>query len=182
MTEEVPDNRRPTEATISGKDWLLTLLVSTANRVSAHDDATLVIPITLLVGGVVVTGELIGVTDYFNAMVQMAREAGAEFLLPMFEQPERALRDALLTDINVDTLDEVTYIHLRNARFFLSDDDQPVPDDAGVLWRGKITEVDGFFMGEIESDSYLYAGMLDDDDDYDEDLDDFDEDDDEDDG
>jgi hypothetical protein len=42
------------------------------------------------------------------------------------------------------------FIHLRNARFLAGD--QMVPTNRPVLWRGRITAVDGFFLGSLSRD------------------------------
>jgi len=45
----------------------------------------------------------------------------------------------------------VAYIHLRDARYF-APGQSPVPTNTGVLWRGKLTEVDGFSIGTMSVD------------------------------
>ncbi|MBP0716154.1 hypothetical protein J8I33_22850 [Burkholderia sp. AcTa6-5] len=43
------------------------------------------------------------------------------------------------------------YIHIKGARFF-SNSGNPIPGNGGVWWRGRISEVDGFCLGELSAD------------------------------
>jgi hypothetical protein len=40
------------------------------------------------------------------------------------------------------------YIHLKNARFF-TPGQNAIPNPPGALWRGRISEVGGFFLGSL---------------------------------
>jgi hypothetical protein len=46
---------------------------------------------------------------------------------------------------------EVNFIHLKNTKVYCGDD-KPTPSEGKIFWRGKLSEVDGFFLGRI-SDS-----------------------------
>ena len=43
---------------------------------------------------------------------------------------------------------EVHYIHMKNTKVYNSGN-QPTPGKGKILWRGKLQEVDSFFLGKI---------------------------------
>lgn len=136
------------------KDWLLEILVTMAN-------SGLSIPVTLFVKGSVVTGDLISLKDYFSGIGKQFG-AGAESneastfshkMETMFEDlgVQLMAQNIQPSDANPADREEVFYLHIRNARF-LSGDGQFVPNNhEGILWRGKISEIDGWILGSATS-------------------------------
>ena len=123
------------------KDWFLQLLVNLANKKGFELD------ITLTVGGMLISGTLTGVRQFFS-------DLGSYFASP------------LETDINSEDLQNTfktigeqcecvtpseqtetpSYVHLKNARFFDSSGNQ-ISGTVGTWWRGRLSEVQGFSPG-----------------------------------
>ncbi len=118
--------------------------------------------VTLNVKGVVITGELISSVDYFRMMIESYEATrGPEDIRG--SGTGKADTVDLVTKIWQDFLDgaikfwsgeevknkmdEIRFIHLRNARFFSPG--QPLEPKNGGLWRGMLNQVDAFSIGEI---------------------------------
>ena len=118
-------------------DLVLDLLMSVATS-----DPSSVIPITLNVGGWMISGHIIGQEEYLKGfmfgILDQGIKKGVEVLKERGEWVEREETD--------DTLPE--FIHLKNAKFY-----QPgqlgVPHGVGVLWRGRVAAVDGYIAGTL---------------------------------
>jgi hypothetical protein len=108
-------------------DWFIQSLVNVANV------APLSFGVTLQVSGLLVSGYLVSGKAYFEATGQMRK---------MFATFESAYpNDPSQTDRPVPQ-----FVHLQNARFY-STNGTPVPSNAGVWWRGRISEISGIVVG-----------------------------------
>ncbi|MGP4073019.1 gas vesicle accessory protein GvpU [Piscibacillus sp. B03] len=47
--------------------------------------------------------------------------------------------------------EDIQYIHLKDAQVY-NGDQKPTPSKTKFLWRGKLSEVDGFFLGTINNE------------------------------
>jgi hypothetical protein len=125
-------------------DWFLQSLVSMVNNSSME------FGITLLVDGMLVSGNLVGGKAYFEGF-------GADFATP-FKDPEvvKQLKDSFgsygeIYDANPDDDKEPpppTFIHLKETRFF-TPSGTPIPANKGVWWRGRISAIGGFNLGHL---------------------------------
>lgn len=93
--------------------------------------------ITLNVHGLIITGELIGQTAYFQSIAQTLETAldpstAREFAAHM-QQHTRPK--------------QIPCVHLRDAR--LVDTRGNTLPERGELWRGRADAVDGFFVGQL---------------------------------
>lgn len=135
-------------ATNDNRDWFLQSLIDLVNG------RELEIGLTLQAGGFLVSGLLVSGHQYFKGF-------GAEFA--------RTFDDAELTeDIQrayarwggiytapkspSDTFTRVNFIHLKNARFF-NTAGEPIPANMSVWWRGRVSEIEGFFLGMLSEKS-----------------------------
>jgi hypothetical protein len=118
------------------KDNILEFFVQAANK---HD---LSLDITLNVKGAVITGTMVSAKEYFNALSETL-EDGNEIAQAVSEQLEKAGEAA---EANPDS--EAYFIHMKNTKVYCGDS-KPTPSKGEILWRGKLTEVDGFFLGKI---------------------------------
>jgi hypothetical protein len=123
-------------------DWFIQSLVNVANV------APLSFGVTLQVSGLLVSGYLVSGKAYFEAIGQQVvkgyaqNAALADQMRKMFATFESAYpNDPTQTDRPVPQ-----FVHLQNARFY-STDGTPVPSDAGVWWRGRISEISGIVIG-----------------------------------
>ena len=132
---------------VEQNDWLLQSLVNMANNDGIE------IGITLQVSGILVSGDLVSIETYFD-------EIGEEFLSGFVNrlEVEELIKDSFskfgerFTKIQTDKteIDQPLpqFLHLKNARFFHTSGN-PVPTNRGVFWRGRISEVGGFCLGNL---------------------------------
>jgi hypothetical protein len=126
-------------------DWFLQSLVETINGSEAE------LGITVQVGGLLVSGQLISGHRWFEAFAEQIASGVAD------AEGREDVRAAYASYADVyrgehSDLDETPlpqYIHLRDARYFGSDG-AAVPSSQGVLWRGRIACVAGFHLGRFE--------------------------------
>jgi len=134
---------------LSGNDWFLEELVARANE---NGDG---VSITLIMGGFLVSGSLMGGKEYFEALGQEMADSAKDFV----DEPEHAEFYGKSFSQFADIYDEIdgddedkkprpapSFIHLSNARFYVPGGN-PIPGNKGVLWRGRLAQVSGFNIG-----------------------------------
>lgn len=126
-----------TEAsTAPEKDSILEFFVQASNK---HDFS---IDITLNVNGAVISGRMVSAKEYFEALSESIQDGG-EVAKKLSEQLATAGEEFEKRD-NA----EAHFIHLKNTKIYNGDTD-PTPSKGKVIWRGKLSEIDGFFLGKI---------------------------------
>jgi hypothetical protein len=120
-------------------DPLLELLIEMT------DETGVELPITLQVSGLVVSGKLISKDAYFD-------EFTSQFTHGMTDrQTIEGLRKSF-AEISADSGNQSVAppiaVHVKDAALF-GVGNMPVPYERGALWRGRLSEVDAFFLGEI---------------------------------
>ena len=129
-------------------DWFLQTLVGMSN----NSDVSF--SITLNVGGVLVSGELIGGEEYFNGFANDLKMAGlpanAADLFKKFGDIYVKQREQKEANQDDNTIPPPQYIHLKNARIF-HPGGNPIPTNRGVWWRGRLDAVDGFILGSLSA-------------------------------
>ncbi|MFP7478980.1 gas vesicle accessory protein GvpU [Terribacillus saccharophilus] len=120
------------------KDEILSFFVQAANH---HDFST---DITLHVKGALVTGTIISAASYFSNLKESISEENdiAKQLKEALEQAEES------ADSNQS---DAEYIHLKNMATYVAES-KTTPSDADLLWRGKLSEIDGFFLGRMSDE------------------------------
>jgi hypothetical protein len=91
------------------------------------------IHIILTVGGLLVTGQLIGRSSWANAQADTSEESS---------------KDGATAETPSPPSDERKYIHLKDARFYSGGRTVPSEGD-GFYWRGRVAAVDGFALGSL---------------------------------
>ncbi|WP_257347620.1 gas vesicle accessory protein GvpU [Pseudalkalibacillus decolorationis] len=121
------------------KDSILEFFVNASNK---HDFA---LDITLNVSGAVVSGTMVSAKEYFETLSETF-EDGSDIAQEVSSQ-------LAATSESVDSISNggADFIHLKNTRVYCGDN-KPTPSKGKILWRGKLSEIDGFFLGKI-SDS-----------------------------
>lgn len=125
------------------KDWFIQFLVNLANKDNFELD------ITLTVGGVLISGTLTGVRNYFD-------ELGEYFATPFTSDHNGDEVSTIFKEIGerckcvspAEQTETPSYIHLKNVTFFNSEG-KPMADRSGVWWRGRISEIQGFSPGKL---------------------------------
>lgn len=120
----------------ASKDSILEFFVKASNK---HDFS---LDITLLVNGAVVTGTIVSAKEYFETLSE-SFEDGNDIAKALSEQLTKAGESV---DSNTD--EEAHFIHLKNTHIYCGDS-KPTPSKGKILWRGKLSEVDSFFLGKI---------------------------------
>ncbi len=134
-------------------DWLLRGLVGLVHGIE-REGIQLGIPVTLSVGGFLVSGYVISGREYFEDFSQMVqaglpdlfededKESMAESFRKLADQyePEGATVEEAVVQSRFN------FVHLRNA-LFLHPGGDPVPSNVGLLWRTKLDAIDGFTLG-----------------------------------
>jgi hypothetical protein len=124
--------------------------------VTIVDKADVEVGVTLNVGGLLVSGLLVGYDKYAEGVVSQLKEAGGSkeanaFLEEAFKRYAEVFSDEGGDD-PVSQLDmDTPYVHLGEARFF-APGSTPLPIE-GVWWRGRLSEVEGFMPGTLTSAS-----------------------------
>ncbi|NHM33217.1 gas vesicle accessory protein GvpU [Neobacillus terrae] len=117
------------------KDTILEFFVQAANK---HDFS---LDITLNVKGAVITGTMISAKEYFGILSDLFGE-GDEVAQNLSEELSKAGNAAASND------SEAYFIHMKNTKVYCGDS-KPTPSQGEILWRGKLREIDGFFLGRI---------------------------------
>lgn len=107
--------------------------------------------ITLCIGGGLITGTLIGGEEYFNlfheALVASGFPAEEAEIFKEFGQIYRDQRDKE----KKENYSPPQFIHLKDAHVF-NGGPVAIPTNQGIIWRGRLTEIDGFLLGSISQD------------------------------
>jgi len=129
---------------VDDRDWFLQNLV---NMVNARN---IELGITLNSGGFLVSGLLVSGKKFFSGL---ASDLSISFQDPevrnSIEQSYAQIGEIYATGRGGETIAPPNYLHLMQARFFHTAG-QPVPAADGVWWRGRISEVSGFFLGMLD--------------------------------
>ena len=125
------------------KDWFLQFLVNLANKNRFEMD------ITLTVGGLLISGTLVGVRQYFDelsAFFAGSFEAGRnpQLIKETFQQ----IGDQCSCVSPTEQTETPSYIHLKNVHF-TDGQSRGAAGSAGHWWRGRISEVQGFTPGKL---------------------------------
>ncbi|GAA0377610.1 gas vesicle accessory protein GvpU [Bacillus horti] len=121
----------------ASKDSTLEFFVKATNK---HDFS---LDITLNVNGAMISGTTISAQEYFQSLAESFEE-GNDISKKLGDQLSNAGESAGEADD-----DEIHFIHLKNVQIYLADN-KGMPSKGKVLWRGKLNEVDGYFLGKIK--------------------------------
>ena len=121
-------------------DPLLEILISAKKSGGDHVH----LPITLNVGGMLITGDLISSDAYLK---DFPHGDLAETL-----RIEQENNELLKQKTDHETKEkEYDFIHLKNAKLFIPGH-LPIPGkQEGTLWRGRLRSVNGFIMGSLDA-------------------------------
>ena len=124
-------------------DWFLQNLVGTINR------SDIEVGLTLNVGGSLVTGTAISGKKYFNEFA--AIYSGA---FPLDQETKDKVRVSIeqFANIYIEEAEKPpalppNFIHMRNVHTIHGVNF--LPTEQGVLWRGRVSSVDGFSLGSM---------------------------------
>ena len=123
-------------------DWLLGLFVHAANA------SEMSMGVTLTVGGTLVSGSLIGLSEYERLFVETVQAASPDFAEGMKQVFAEGMkqREAQLAALEAagQQPPDARFIHLRNAHVIMGEEWTPAS-----LWRARLDSVDGWSIGSI---------------------------------
>ncbi len=134
-------------------DWYLIEYIKFANKGMRF-------PVTLYCSGLLVSGILIGGREYFEQsalqVVESFSDTEVKEVINKWVKSFADIYPAASSDNDgdkpVDDDDDLappTYIHLMNAKVF-TPGQVPIPGGKeGLLWRGRLSSVDGFTWGKL---------------------------------
>lgn len=138
-------NSSPIEA-----DGLLQLLVS-------YSELGIETPVTLLVGGITISGVIISAASYMeNAGAQLSAAlknhdaALAETVEQSFAQLKQDVEEQSRLADEAGVL-SARCIHLKQARYFSPGQDGLPSNRDGIYWRGRLSAISGFSLGEFSA-------------------------------
>lgn len=124
-------------------DFYLELLLSFA-------DQGIDVPITINVGGFLISGDLISENEYVQKFMRGRFVEKLKSVVTQYESLKVAIEEAR----RQPSVREKTYthLHLKNAAFF-HPGQYPIKglDEGSSLWRGLVTSVDGYMFGKLET-------------------------------
>lgn len=141
------------EAMSGDLDWFLQGFIDLANK-------GLQFPITLISGGMLVSGIMIGGEEYFRLYGEMMRLAfSGEDTQAAMQQWVATFGERYLSSDEEESDRESgrpsyppQFIHMKNAKYF-TPGERPIPGSGdGTLWRGRLSQVTGFNYGSLATD------------------------------
>lgn len=144
----ISKNALPSPHDYQSGDWVLQDFVGLINRFQLQ------VGITLQLNGLTVSGTTIDGPAYFRRLGDMVAEgmrrssniSGAADTMREYFARHASIYDEQNTDSDQTTV-PATYIHLENAMFWGSDG--RTINSQGALWRGRLSEVSGFYLGAL---------------------------------
>lgn len=125
------------------RDWLLQHLVTHANRTPSFS-----ISITLWVGGGLISGMLVSGSKFFDAytdeIVKVVDDEGKDATRKFF----RELGGVYYEPSDAPAHD-TSFIHLLEAKFWSPSGQIPPATNAGVAWRGRLSQITGYSLGRL---------------------------------
>ena len=126
-------------------DWLLQILISVTNSSGTP------CPVTLHVGGLLVSGELVSGLQYFEEFAQQmgsaVKESEREEIEAMFREMGQSFYSQEKSP-DAPPPPNPHFIHLQNVKIF-NPEGLPFPANDGAFWRGRLEAVDGFMLGSL---------------------------------
>jgi len=133
---------------IENADWFLQDFV---NMVNGNEFG---FGITLNVGGFLVSGQVVSGHKYFEGFANEFAKNFEDTELSENVKKSYSKYGEIYTKEKEDKEDlpRPNYIHLENAKFY-NTNGQPIPNNRGVWWRGRLSEVDGFLLGALSAEN-----------------------------
>ncbi|QNA83635.1 hypothetical protein G4G27_06210 [Sphingomonas sp. So64.6b] len=154
MANEVGEDDNSTDVQVAdivgNQDWFLTHIIENIINQGVE------IGVTLTISGQVVSGMLIGGKTYFKELGQLiagaSKKEGDIYDTLGEDWPKNAALYEKPEDASDDWVEPLaSYLHLREA-YYLNPGQSVFPVKPGMLWRGRISRVDGFSIGNISVD------------------------------
>jgi len=130
----------PQEPAEPSHDGVLEVLIGLLNSIENQTDGRVTQGVTLCVKGLLISGTVVSRKDFLQEH-------------PVLEQLDETFEK--LTSEGVmqkpNSSDPLYFIHLKDAHIFGAANTQIPSTSTGMYWRGRLSSVDGFFMGKIQT-------------------------------
>jgi hypothetical protein len=133
--------------------------LSLARLVLMTNEYNMSIPITLQVGGIIITGKMVSIVEYFKLLSKEynpdpeGKSTQWGFLNRFFDESAEVARVEIEKDKSENKHRvQPNYIHLKEAQIINGINFIP---NGGTLWRGRLEKVDGYFMGMLATPSKI---------------------------
>jgi hypothetical protein len=123
------------------EDWFLQVLVNITDKDQEFG-------ITLLCGGFLVSGTLVSEPKFFEGFATDFASAFPEADKAHVKRTMMVPGEVAKTATAEGDGPLPGYIHLKDAKFF-HPSGTPIPGNRGVWWRGRLAEVSGFTLGDL---------------------------------
>lgn len=129
-------------------DGLLQLLIS-------YSELGIETPITLLAGGMTVSGVIISAASYMeNTGAQLSaalRSHDAQLAETVAQSFAQLKQDVEAQSRKADEAGALSarFIHLKNAKYFIPGQDGLPNNTDGIFWRGRLNAITGFSLGSF---------------------------------
>lgn len=145
MTESQDREFDATEGAFLSVDPILKTFVRLA------EEQNLSLGVTLTIHGLLISGNIISYQKYLEGIAQGFESATGnqeigQILAESFRNASQEYME-IRREEGLEELPPPLYIHLSDARFMSGN----TIVQKGVYWRGRLDEVDGFFLGIIQS-------------------------------
>ncbi|MBF8676224.1 gas vesicle protein [Pseudomonas fulva] len=127
------------------RDWLLQHLVTYTNQTKDFTQ-----PITLWIGGGVISGLLVSGEKFFEAYSEEFSSRFTPEAAKVTRATLRQIGSRYYEDDERPNSRDTVYIHLLDAHFWSPSGCIPSGADSGVTWRGRISQVIGFSLGSFK--------------------------------
>lgn len=128
------------------RDWLLQHLATHANQTKDFNQS-----ITLWVAGGLISGVLVSGSKFFDVytdeMVRRVTPDGQETTRALF----RMIGERYYEPPENPIANNTAFIHLLDAKFWAPSGAIPSAQSEGVAWRGRISQITGFSLGQMVS-------------------------------
>jgi hypothetical protein len=134
----------------------LAALVDSIDKAGVIEELPMALPITVLVGGTVISGFLVSAREWWSELAAQLRESLLREPDPKSFGRASEFRDRLATSFDEAGSSETGiargtgYVHLRMARTFEADGVVPGVPEQTLLLRLRMSQVQGWSFGSLE--------------------------------
>lgn len=138
------NEQQETPETPGEQDYMLATWVSFANK------GQLSLSITLQVHGMLISGDLIGISEYFSLQGELFAQNLPKDQSQVWSQRFAELAETMKQNIATEGGDAPPpmHVHLRNAQI-LHANGELIPQRQDLLWRGRLASVDAWWIGRL---------------------------------
>ena len=140
------DTKNKTNNSFKSVEPILDFFISMSNK---NTEKSAMFGITLTVGGTLISGDIISGSQYFDKLSKQFHDGYKLENNTKADETFKLMFNSFKKTNEIKEELEINHIHLDNIRIYQSSN-QPIPNHDGVLWRGKVSDIQGFTFGKLE--------------------------------